>query len=121
MRGVGIDIVDVARFENRIANQKFLDLVFTLAEQRECLAKGNIAECLAARFAAKEAYMKSIGTGWSSEAQFHEIEIAKSENGQPKIVLHNAAKTYFKENGYLETHLTISHNGNTAVAVVIAL
>jgi len=121
MRGVGIDIVDVARFENRLANQTFLDLVFTPAEQEECRAKGNSAECLAARFAAKEAYMKSIGTGWSSEAQFHEIEVAKKPSGLPYIILHGAAKTYFAENGYLETHLTLSHTSNAAVAVVIAL
>ncbi len=121
MKGIGIDIVEVSRLAKRLENKTFLNLVFTAQEQTECLGKPNRAECLAARFAAKEAYMKSIGIGWSTHAQFHEIEVVKTDAGQPQLRLLSSAEAYFKASGYTGTLLTLSHTKQTAVAVVIAL
>ena len=121
MKGVGIDIVEVDRFEKKVSEPTFLDVTFTKNEQDECLLKGNKAEFLASRFAAKEAYMKSIGEGWSSNAQFHEIEVVKNDKGQPQIKLYNQSLTFFEEKGFSDIQLSISHTKTTAVAVVIAL
>jgi len=118
MRGVGIDIAEVDRFEQKIDDKAFLELVFTESERQFCLNKGNKAECLASRFAAKEAYMKCIGEGWSNKAQFHEIELVKTQSGKPKLVLHGGTLSHFNQN-FNQIHLSISHTKTTAVAVVI--
>lgn len=119
MRGIGIDIVEIERFETRLEKPAFLKLVFTDAERKNCASKGRRAECFAARFAAKEAYMKAVGLGWSANAEFLEIEITSNELGQPSILLHGKSLDFFVKNGYQSTFLSISHTSKTAVAVVI--
>jgi holo-[acyl-carrier protein] synthase len=119
MRGIGIDIVETARIASRCEKKAFLDLVFTPQEQEYCLARGNSAECLAARFAAKEAYMKAVGLGWSENAEFLEIEIVSTESGKPEIRLHGKSKAHYEANDYSRILLTMSHTSLTAVAVVL--
>ncbi len=119
MRGIGIDIVEIERFENRLDKPAFLELVFTDSERKKCSSKGTTAECIAARFAAKEAYMKAIGQGWSANAEFLEIEIENTDQGQPSILLHGKSLAFYTKQGYQSIFLSISHTSKTAVAVVI--
>lgn len=119
MRGVGIDIVDVNRLKERCARPEFLELVFTEGEREYCEKKGNKYESYAARFAAKEAYMKAVGEGWTTNAQFKEIEVINGESGQPKMVLSGLTKAYFEKQDFKVLNLSLSHTDTTAVAVVI--
>ncbi|MEB2777822.1 holo-ACP synthase [Algoriphagus sp. D3-2-R+10] len=121
MRGIGIDIVEVARIAQKCQKPSFVKMVFTAEEETYCHAQGNSDQCFAARFAAKEAYMKAIGLGWTSDAQFHEIEIDKLESGQPKLRLHGNTKLAFEKEGFSDILLTLSHTSQTAVAVVIVV
>lgn len=121
MKGIGIDIEEVNRIQERCQKQSFLDRVFTGQEQAYCKAKANPEESFAARFAAKEAFMKAAGTGWSSEADFLEIEIQNDPSGQPRIQLNGMALTFFEKKGFSSVLLSISHTPLTAVAVVIIL
>lgn len=121
MRGIGIDIVEVARMAQKCQKPAFIQLVFTAEEETYCLAQGNSDQCFAARFAAKEAYMKAIGSGWASDAQFHEIETYKLGSGQPKLRLHGNTKQTFEKEGFSDILLTLSHTSQTAVAVVIVV
>ncbi|WP_439487923.1 holo-ACP synthase [Algoriphagus sp.] len=121
MRGIGIDIVEVDRIAQKCQKAAFVKLVFTENEEAYCSAQGNPFPSFAARFAAKEAYMKAIGKGWANDAQFHEIEVVKLESGQPKIRLHGKSMEYFEQEGHSEILLTLSHTRQTAVAVVIVV
>ncbi len=121
MRGIGIDIEEVDRVAAKCRKQAFMELVFTAGEQAYCLGKGKAGQAFAARFAAKEAYMKAIGQGWSDQAQFHEIEVIHAPSGQPKLVLHGNTRKFFEKEGYSAVFLTLSHTPLTAVAVVIVL
>ncbi|MDR7129153.1 holo-[acyl-carrier protein] synthase [Algoriphagus sp. 4150] len=121
MRGIGIDIVEVKRMAQKCQKLSFVKMVFTSEEETYCLAQGNSDQCFAARFAAKEAYMKAVGLGWTSDAQFHEIELYKLESGQPKLRLHGNTKKAFEKEGFSDMLLTISHTSQTAVAVVIVI
>ena len=121
MRGIGIDIVEVDRMTKKCQKQDFVDLVFTAEEKKYCQAQGNAAQCFAARFAAKEAYMKAVSLGWTNDAQFHEIEVTKLESGQPKLRLHGNTKLHFEKASYSDILLTLSHTSQTAVAVVIVV
>ena len=82
--GVGIDNIEVKRIKKQIDDStKFKEKIFTVKEIEYCESKKNYAESFAARFAAKEAFLKAIGTGWSNGLQFTDIEILNDENGKP--------------------------------------
>ena len=121
MRGLGIDIVEVNRIAEKCQKSGFIKLVFTPLEEAYCQAQGQSSPSFAARFAAKEAYMKAMGLGWANEAQFHEIEVISLDSGQPKLLLHGSTKTFFDREGYNDILLTLSHTKQTAVAVVIVV
>lgn len=121
MKGIGIDITEVERIAEKCQKPGFVRLVFTAEEEAYCNAQGNCFPSFAARFAAKEAYMKAVGLGWTSEAQFHEIEVLRLESGQPRLILHGGTKAYFEKEGFSDILLTLSHTSQTAVAVVIVV
>jgi len=121
MRGIGIDIAEVDRIAQKCQKAAFVKLAFTPTEEAYCNAQAKKHQSFAARFAAKEAYMKAIGLGWSNDAQFHEIEVYRLESGQPKLRLHGNSKEYFEKEGYTDILLTLSHTSQTAVAVVIVV
>ncbi|WP_339756396.1 holo-ACP synthase [Algoriphagus aquimarinus] len=121
MRGIGIDIVEVDRMAKKCQKPAFVKMIFTAEEEAYCSAQGNAPQCFAARFAAKEAYMKAVGLGWANDAQFHEIEVYRLESGQPKLSLHGNTKLHFEKEGYSNILLTLSHTSQTAVAVVIVV
>jgi holo-[acyl-carrier protein] synthase len=117
--GLGVDLCPVDRLESILNRhgKPFLDRVFTDQEQRYAGGARNNAERLAARFAAKEAVIKALGgpTG----LRWRDMEVEKRENGAPRLALHGAAKMHAEKMGVTSTHISISHAGNMAVAVVV--
>lgn len=115
--GVGIDVVDVARFARVLSRRPTLRA--RLFTDQECLDAHVRPERLAARFAAKEAVLKSLGVGLGA-APWHAIEIARDPSGAPRVRLHGAAATIAEECGVDEIHVSLSHTATTAMAVVVA-
>lgn len=119
--GTGIDITDVSRIAQSIERfgRHFLQRVFTPDEIRYCESKANKAERYAGRFAAKEAAMKAIGTGWSRGVTWHDVEVQRAPGGRPTIAFHNKAGEFFQRLGAARAHLSITHTVDWAMAQVI--
>lgn len=119
----GIDLVDFPRIEqmvNRHAD-RFLDRVFTPAEQDYAQANKNSIEKLAGRFAAKEAILKLLGTGWRGKIAWTDIEILNNEFGAPKVNLTGEVKKIAKKIGIKNISISITHTANFAIASAVAL
>ena len=115
--GVGIDIVDVPRFVVVLARRpRIVERLFTEGEQRDARGK---AERLAARFAAKEAVMKSMGVGAGS-VPWKSIEVKRAPSGAPSVLLHGAAAELAELRGIAEMHISLTHTAMTAAAFVVA-
>ena len=113
--GVGIDMIEVNRIQEKIEkNNGFKELVFSKNEMNYCEKSANKFEHYAARFAAKEAFLKALGTGLTSEITLNDIEILNDSNGKPQLNL--AANTNIK---YSKIFVSISHLKSIASAVVI--
>ncbi|MCA9287967.1 MAG: holo-ACP synthase [Phycisphaerales bacterium] len=119
----GIDIVPVDRIE-RLLDQhgpRFLDRCFTPHEREVCLGHARAAERLAARFAAKEAAFKALGTGWSGGIAWTDAEVVTQASGAPALVLHAAAAERAAALGITAWFVSLSHAGGMAVASVIGV
>lgn len=114
--GVGVDVVDVARFTRVL--QRRPRLIARLFTQRERDDAAERPERLAARFAAKEAVLKALGSGLG-DASFLSIEVRRQASGAPEVVLHDRAITLARARGITELHLSLSHTATTATAFVI--
>jgi holo-[acyl-carrier protein] synthase len=99
--------------------EKFLKRVFTAAEQAYCLRKKNAAESLAARFAAKEAGAKALGTGINHGVTWLEIEVVREPGGRPTIAFHGRALEFANRLGAHSAALSLTHTGTLAVASVV--
>ena len=122
--GHGIDIVETSRIRKLVDGhgQRFLDRCFTPTEQQYC--SGNpkrYFEHLAGRFAAKEAVLKVIGTGWRGGIAWTDIEVLREPSGQPKIILSGECKKIAEELGISRWHVSISHIETHATASAIGL
>lgn len=119
--GTGIDIVEVPRVGQSIERfgDRFLNRVFTAAEIRYCQPKANRVERFAARFAAKEAAMKAIGTGMRGGVSWQDFEVGREPGGRPTMVFHGKAAEVAQALGVRRTHLSVSHTEGHAVAYVI--
>ena len=121
--GHGIDLVEVARIARLIDDhgQRFLDRCFT-AHERGC-AEGTKrrAEHLAARFAAKEAVLKALGTGLTGGIAWTDIEVVRQDSGAPSIRLHNEAAKLAASSGVSRWLVSLTHTGGHAAASVIAV
>jgi holo-[acyl-carrier protein] synthase len=119
--GSGIDIAEVDRIAQSIARfgRRFTERIFTADEIRYCQSKANKAERYAARFAAKEAGMKAIGTGWSRGVRWQDIEVKRLPGGRPTLTFHGKAGEFFAKLGGVRAHLSITHTKQTAMAFVI--
>jgi holo-[acyl-carrier protein] synthase len=117
----GIDIVEVERIERAVGRlgQRFLDRIFTPAEIAYCEPRGARFIHYAGRFAAKEAAMKALGTGWGEGVAWRELEILPSPGGAPQLILSGVALERYTALGASRSHLTISHTARYAVAHVI--
>ena len=122
--GHGIDIVETARIRRSVEEhgQRFLDRVYTPAEQAYCARNAKrYYEHLAGRFAAKEAVLKVLGTGWRGGIAWTDIEILPEPSGQPKIVLSGECLRIATELGIRTWHVSISHIETHATASAIGL
>jgi holo-[acyl-carrier protein] synthase len=119
--GTGIDLVEIDRIKHSVERfgGRFLDRVYTGAEQAYCLRKRNAAESLAARFAAKEAGAKALGTGINHGVSWLEIEVVREPGGRPTIVFHGRACDFANRLGTKSVALSITHTGSLAMASVV--
>ena len=118
--GIGIDMIETKRVEEKIAKESgFREKVFSKNEIAYCESKAHKYEHYAARFAAKEAFFKALGTGWKNGTSFNEIEILNEESGKPEIVfLSETAKT-IKDMAIGKISVSLSHLKDIAAAVVV--
>ena len=119
--GSGIDLVEIGRIQQSLERygQRFLNRVYTSAEQAYCLRKRKAAESLAARFAAKEAGAKALGTGISRGVNWLEIEVAREPGGRPTLRFHGRAAEIAARLGVVHTALSITHTSDLSMANVI--
>lgn len=120
--GIGTDIVRISRMR-RIAERfphRMGKKIFTSNELSCCLAKTDPAPSLAGRFAAKEAVLKALGTGWSGGARFVDIEIINTPTVRPSVGVKGKTAELSRARGITAWHISISHEGDLAVAVAVA-
>lgn len=118
--GNGIDIVEVSRIAEKLSKgDAFRDKIFSKEEIEYCERCAVPSESYAARFAAKEAFLKATGKGMMLGYDLNEIEIINNEDGKPFIKLSGNFKNYFDENGWKSIHVSLSHIQKTACAFVI--
>jgi holo-[acyl-carrier protein] synthase len=117
--GIGIDIVEVDRIAEKILKDDFREKVFSRNEIDFCESKGtNKAQHYAARFSAKEAFLKATGKGMLMSNELSEIEVITNEDGKPEIHL-TGNLTLFAEEKKCKIHLSLSHIRDTACAMVV--
>jgi holo-[acyl-carrier protein] synthase len=119
----GIDLVDCPRIEQMIKRhgERFLKRVFTATEQAYAEAKRDGIDKLAGRFAAKEAILKLMGTGWRGKIAWTDIEIANNPSGQPEVALSGEVKKLAERLGIKHISVSITHTANFAIASAVAL
>jgi holo-[acyl-carrier protein] synthase len=119
--GLGIDIAEIDRIEAAIRRhgERFLERLFTPGEIAYCDSHRKRSERYAGRFAAKEAAMKALGTGWSKGVRWVDIEVVRQPGGKPALRLSGQAAVHAAQLGVRNISLTITHSGNTALAEVI--
>ncbi|MGA7378630.1 MAG: holo-[acyl-carrier-protein] synthase [Candidatus Sulfotelmatobacter sp.] len=119
--GTGIDIAEVPRIRKAIERfgDRFLQRVFTPAEILYCDSKANRAERYAARFAAKEAAMKAIGTGWNHGVRWRDCEVTRMPGGRPTLTFHGKAAEFAAKLDAKHAALSLSHTAEQAIAQVI--
>jgi len=116
--GLGTDIIEIERVGSAIRRKSFRDFVFTENEQIYCESRGkNSAASYAARFAAKEAFFKALGTGIFTRPA--DVEILNDESGQPKIFLHGKVAAHAKFQGVEKIFVSLSHSREFASAVCV--
>lgn len=119
--GTGIDIVDISRFERFVEenNSSLFQRIFTAGELAYCSAKKRSAQHYALRFAAKEAFLKALGTGLREGISWRDMEVVHDSYGKPELRLSGGAERLFTSKGLKKCFLSLSHDGNCAVASVI--
>jgi len=120
--GLGTDLVAIARVETVLSRHqgRFLDRVFTEREQAECLGRARPARHLAARLAAKEAMMKALGTGWGLGVRWRDVEVRSEGGTPPTLRLCGVARERADARGIRQAIVSLSHEGDYAMAVVVA-
>jgi holo-[acyl-carrier protein] synthase len=118
--GIGIDLCEVDRLEAAIARhgERFLTRIYTVSERAYCESKLNRMERFAGRFAAKEAAMKAIGTGWRRGVAWRDFEVTRAPSGQPVISFHGVASKIAGELGVKRALVSITHIKSMAMAQV---
>ncbi|MBQ1454600.1 MAG: holo-ACP synthase [Thermoguttaceae bacterium] len=120
--GIGTDITEIDRISQMVERhaRSFLDRVFTPNEQRYCGSGAAARERYAARWAAKEAVLKALGTGWSVGIAWTDVEVVKLPSGAVSVALTGGAARRAEELGVTEVLLSVSHGKNHAVAFAVA-
>ena len=119
--GFGLDVVETARIARMLAEhgRRFRERVFTPAEVEECRERHDEAQALAARFAAKEACLKALGTGWRRGFGLRDVEVVRTDGGAPTIRLGGGAAARAKARGVRVVHVSLTHERGLAAAAVI--
>ena len=117
--GIGIDQIEVERMAQKLTKQDLLAKLFTSQEIVYCAGKAIPAQHFAARFCAKEAFLKALGTGWQGGFEFYEIEICHDNHGRPCMELHGGVSTYVRDLNISSIHVSLSHLKEIASAIVI--
>jgi holo-[acyl-carrier protein] synthase len=119
--GIGVDTIEIDRIARVYARygERFLHRIFSPEERTYALRYQDPAPRLAARFAAKEACMKALGTGWSAGVRWRDIVVVNDERGKPGLRLHGNAKTLSEKLAAKRIHLTITHDRQYATAFVV--
>jgi holo-[acyl-carrier protein] synthase len=118
---IGIDFIEVDRVrEVMTRTPRFVERVYTRAERAYCDGRGAVAaQHYAARFAAKEAVLKALQTGWTGGIAWQDIEVASRDSGAPLLIFHGRVLQLYEESGARAAHLSISHTTEHAIAQVI--
>ena len=119
--GTGVDLCEVGRIESAIARhgRRFVERVYTEQEIAYAQGKANRSERYAARFAAKEAGMKALGTGWRGGITWRDLEVTNLASGRPALQLHGKAAEIAEKLGVRNVSLSITHTSQQAMAIVI--
>ena len=119
--GLGTDLVEIGRVEDLLQRHgdRFLARVFTAAEREVCLGRPRAAVHLAGRVAAKEAAMKALGTGWGGGVRWLDLEVRSSGGTPPTLAFAGAARRHAEARGIRQSWVSLSHDGEYAIAVVI--
>jgi len=119
--GIGLDLVETARVERVLATYgaRFEERVYTPVEIRACAGRADRIQALAARFAAKEACLKALGTGWSAGLSLRQVEIVSEPGGRPSIRLLANAESRARALGVRSIHVSLTHQPGTAAALVV--
>ena len=116
--GTGVDIVEKERIAKALERfgEKFIKRVLTEKEKKDCENKGDRIGSIAARFAAKEAVFKAVGTGWAKGVGWHDLEVLTGQNGEPIVTVYGKIAQIV---GNQTVHLSLSHERHAAIAFVI--
>jgi holo-[acyl-carrier protein] synthase len=118
--GTGIDLIEVERIARQVIDDtRFRERVFSEREIVYCESKPNKAENYAARFAAKEAFFKALGTGWRDGLKFAEVEVLNNELGKPELHFLGNTRSLISQQKFSRIHISLSHLKTIAAAVVI--
>jgi len=119
--GIGVDLCSVDRMASLVERygQRFVRRVFTAEEIQRCRNPRRLHECLAGRFAAKEAALKALGTGLSHGIGWRDVELLGGEAQRPTMAFHRQAGRALRARGADRSHVSITHDAGQAVAVVI--
>ena len=121
--GHGIDVVEIPRLAEALARHgdRFIERVFTPTERDYCLGKKRELEHLAGRFAAKEAVLKVLGTGWAGQISWLDVEVTNNPAGQPSVRLAGESARVAERLGIARILISISHTGDWAAASAIGV
>jgi holo-[acyl-carrier protein] synthase len=118
--GIGVDVVAIERISRSLTEGgKFEEQVFTEEERAACASRADRARALAARFAAKEAGLKALGTGWAQGLSFQQVEVVDGEGGRSELRLNGAAAERARALGVGQMHVSLSHDLTVAAAVFV--
>jgi holo-[acyl-carrier protein] synthase len=121
IRGLGVDIVEIDRMrEALVRHPQMRERLFSEEEQRYCDKRNKPEIHYAMRFAAKEAVLKALGTGFRG-MRFRDVEVLRDEAGRPVPILHGRAREVAEERGVVELHISLSFTHTTAVASAVAI
>ncbi len=118
--GIGTDIIEVERVAKMVARgRQYLETIFTNQEIKYCETKAKKSEHYAARYAAKEATLKAIGTGWRDGFAFSDIEVINDRLGKPQVFLHGKVRRFFDRKQIRQISISLSHSKESAVAMIV--
>jgi holo-[acyl-carrier protein] synthase len=121
VRGIGVDVVQVERMQSALARfrERMERRLFTDGELAYCRSHHDPLPHLAARFAAKEAASKALGTGMSNGVGWRDFEVIQPGGRQPRLELHGRARELFEALGCTAAHVSLTHDGGVAIATVV--